>query len=92
MTASTAHHIINFPALDAAAHYDPDDGTLSSGEAALARIVGVLLANLDALDGAQLTQLTAWLAENARVVIAAERAGLASLGINRDANDEPDFS
>lgn len=92
MSASTAHHIINFPALDAAAHHDPDDGTLSSGEAALARIVGVLLANLDALDGAQLTQLTAWLAENARYVVAAERAGLASLGINRDVNDEPDFS
>lgn len=92
MSASTAHHIINFRALDAAAHHDPDDGTLSSGEVALARIVGVLLANLDALDGAQLTQLTAWLAENARYVVAAERAGLASLGVNRDANDEPDFS
>lgn len=92
MTASTTHHIINFPVLDATAHCYPDDGALSSGEAALAHIVGVLLANLDALDGAQLTQLTAWLAENARVVVAAERAGLASLGINRDANDEPDLS
>ncbi len=54
--------------------------------------MNVLLADLDALDGAQLTQLTAWLAENARVVVAAEQTGLASLGIDRDAHDEPDFS
>ena len=92
MATSTTQHIINFPALDAAAHCDPDDGTLSSGEAALARIMNVLLDDLDALDGAQLTQLTAWLAENARVVVAAEQAGLASLGIDRDVHDEPDFS
>ena len=85
MSASTAHHIINFPALDDAAHYDPDDGTLSSGEAALARIMNVLLADLDALDGVQLTQLTAWLAENARVVVVAERASVSScLCVGRD--------
>lgn len=41
--------------------------------------MSVLLAEIDALDGLQLTQLTAWLTEKTRYVVVCERAGFAAL-------------
>ncbi|GAB3692045.1 hypothetical protein [Corynebacterium nasicanis] len=68
--------------------WGPDDETLSSGEAALSRIVHAITADVGALDGSQLTQLARWLTAVATETRDAEQAGLQALGVIV----EPDFS
>lgn len=69
--------------------WDPDDATLSSGEAALSRIVHAVTADIDSLDGEQQTSLARWLSAVAAETVATERAGLQALGITVE--DEPTF-
>lgn len=60
---------------------DPADNTLSSGEAALSRIVHAITDDVDALDGEQQTALARWLAAVAAETVSAERAGRRLLGL-----------
>ncbi|MEX3528944.1 hypothetical protein [Corynebacterium xerosis] len=69
------------PRIARALEWDPADATLASGEAALARIVHALDADLGALDGAELEDLTKHVAQRAIATAEAERAGLRAMGI-----------
>lgn len=69
------------PRIARALTWDPADSSLASGEAALARIVHALDADLGALDGAELEQLTRWVAQRAIATAEAEQAGLRAMGI-----------
>ena len=69
------------PRIARALTWDPADSSLSSGEAALARIVHALDADLGALDGAELQDLTKHVAQRAIATAEAEQAGLQAMGL-----------
>lgn len=74
------HHLRNNPQirLDKS-----DDHTLSTSQRAHARIVAALLADWDALDGAQQSHLSRALAESAAETVAEEQDGLRFLGLTK---------
>lgn len=69
------------PLLAPALKWSPADGTLSGSEAALARIVQVLAADLDALDADQQQALSDLVGVFASETLEAEQAGLRMLGL-----------
>ena len=84
MTTSN-HHVAEHPILQTALTWDPADSTLSSGEAALARIMAPLADDIHLLDGRQLTAVQAWITAVTDTTVEAEAVGRAML----DPEDEP---
>lgn len=73
--------IDNNPLLAPALKWDSEDGTLSGGEAALARVIQVLAADFDALDADQQQALGDLVEGVASETLEAEQAGLRMLGL-----------
>lgn len=68
-------------ALSAAMRWDPEDPTLSTGEAALADVVHTLADHLDSLDGDQQQVLADLVGTVSSETQKAEQAGLRMLGL-----------
>lgn len=82
------HRVAAYHLLKAATTWNPADTTLANGEAALARIITALAADVDLLDGKQLTASTAWISSVADTTVEAEAADRA-MRLNFDS--EPQF-